>query len=85
MERERNAATDGALVTDDLAESLIAIAEEAAAIMQSREQPPTMPAPATDWLAQLLDVASGAIETQSRADWRQSQVSAAEFLKGLAT
>jgi hypothetical protein len=83
MERERNAATDGALVTDDLAERLIAIAGEAVAIMQSQEQPPTMPAPAPDW--QLLDVASGAIETQRRADWRQSQVSAAEFLKGLAT
>jgi hypothetical protein len=71
-------------VTYDIAESLIAIAEEAAAIMQSREQPPTMPAPGTDWLAQLLDVVSGAIEAQRRADWRQRQVSAAEFQKGLA-
>jgi hypothetical protein len=85
MERERNAATDGALVTDDLAERLIAIADEAPAVMQSQEQPPTMPAPAPDWLAQLLDVASGAIETQRRADWRQRQVLVAEFLKGLAT
>jgi hypothetical protein len=79
MERERNAATDGALVTDDLAERLIAIAGEAVAIMQSQEQPPTMPAPAPDWLAQLLDVASGAIETQRRTDWRQRQVSAADI------
>jgi hypothetical protein len=42
-----------------------------------------MPAPAPDWLAQLLDVASGAIETQRRADWPQRQA-APEFLKGLA-
>jgi hypothetical protein len=53
--------------------------------MQSQEQPPTVPVPAPDWLAKLLDVASGAIETKRRADWRQRQVSAAEFLKGLAT
>ena len=66
MERERNAATDGALVTDDLAERLIAIAGEAAAIMQSQEQPPKMPAPAPDWFPPFLDVASGAIETTSR-------------------
>jgi hypothetical protein len=85
MERERNAATDGALVTDDLAERLIAIAGEAVAIMQLQEQPPTMPASSTDWLGRLLVVASGAIETQHRADRGQSQVSAAEFLKGLAT
>jgi hypothetical protein len=79
MERERNAATDGALVIDDLADRLIATAGEAAAIMQSQEQLLTMPAPAPDWLAQLLDVASGVIETQRRADWRQRQVAAAEF------
>jgi hypothetical protein len=85
MERERNAATDGALVTDDLAERLIPIGSEAAAIMRSQEQPLTTPAPASDWLAQLLDVASGAIETQRRDSWRQRQVSTAEFLKGSAT
>jgi hypothetical protein len=72
-------------VTDDLADRPVAIADEGAAIVQSQEQPPTMPALAADWLAQLLDVASGAIETQRRTDWRQRQVSAAEFLKGLAT
>jgi hypothetical protein len=70
---------------NELADRLAEIAGNAAAIMQSQEQPPTMPAPAPDWLAQLLDVASGAIETQRRADWRQRQVSAAEFLKGSAT
>jgi hypothetical protein len=71
-------------VTDDLADRPVAIADECAAIVQSQEQPPTMPALAADWLAQLLDVASGAIETQRRAGWRQRQVSTAEFQKGLA-
>jgi hypothetical protein len=70
---------------NELAERLIPIADEAAAIMQSQEQPLTMPAPAPDWLAPFLDVASGAIETQCRVGWRQRQVSTAEFLKGLAT
>jgi hypothetical protein len=72
-------------VSDDLADRPVAIADQCAAVVQSQEQPPTMPASAADWLAQLLDVGSGAIETQRRADWRQRQVSAAEFLKGLAT
>jgi hypothetical protein len=72
-------------VTDDLADRSVAIADEGAAIVQSQEQPPTMPASSTDWLARLLVVASGAIETQHRADRGQSQASAAEFLKGLAT
>jgi hypothetical protein len=72
-------------ITNELADLLAEIAGKAADIMQSQEQPPIMSAPARDWLAQLLDVASGAIETQRRTDWRQSQVSAVEFVKGLAT
>jgi hypothetical protein len=69
---------------NDLADRLAEIAGKAADIMQSQEQPPKISAPAPDGLAQLLDVASGVIETQRRSDWPQRQVSAPEFLKGLA-